>query len=140
MPFETWHLQRFLQKQVYPELRGSLAFLSTILYWSQQIHFGKAYDHYVQMDIWRKVSPLNCPKWYNCFKQGGDDVKFLSSEAWIFHRNFNLPQDQLFRELRPRFYCVLESIAINTAFPPYSTSESPSIFLRWTYTCFCKNR
>src|SRR4030042_3810017 len=28
-------------------------------------------------------------------KQGGDDVKFLSSEPRIFHSNFDLPQKQL---------------------------------------------
>jgi hypothetical protein len=39
-----------------------------------------------------------------CSKQGSDDIKLLSSEAWIFHTHFDLTQGQFFRELCPRVY------------------------------------
>jgi hypothetical protein len=52
-----------------------------------------------------------------CIKQGGDDVKFLSSESRIVHRNPDLSQDQFFRKVRPLVYRIRQIGVIDRAFP-----------------------
>jgi len=39
-------------------------------------------------------------------KQGSDNVKLLSSEAWIVDRHLDLSQDQFFRQLCPLLFGV----------------------------------
>src|SRR3989339_1414903 len=58
-------------------------------------------------------------------KQGSDDVKPLSSESRMFHRDFDLPQDKLLRELLPHLFRIRQNGVIDGAFPRYQQVIRP---------------